>query len=433
MENNKLYLEERLEKTGFLNGVYIPWFHGDWYGRDIGSSFYGKVPGTCCFNEDFVRRVFYNSRAMGYEMAKIWLNESFEGILYDENGSVIGVEPLFMQNLERLLQIAQEVDLVIGFCLFDHSQSSFTDDKFKYDKYMHFMQIPSETDKYIKNYVLPILKLGRKYGVELIEIYDEPEGDGSGWSVSRGMAWNAMRRFINQVAKAVKDFDPRLATTVAAAANYSMFAGRYSDVNLDYYAYDIYNEGTSLPNTREMYLERPLILGEYGVGNYVNRTDDEQIEILKNFYASMKKMGIVGGFYWCYGWCGHSGEMHLVDKNGELRKTAAYLRFRSIDEANKRNGTKEKDVPCLVITKGTDNIQWFGARGATEYLLECQRGDEFIEIDRAKQEEYDEFPDILHSEHANSGEEETYRVTAIFADGSSTVSPLLTLKKKVNI
>lgn len=56
MENSKLYLEERLEKTGFLNGVYIPWFHGYWYGRDIGSSFYGKVPGTCCFNEGFVRR-----------------------------------------------------------------------------------------------------------------------------------------------------------------------------------------------------------------------------------------------------------------------------------------------------------------------------------------------------------------------------------------
>ncbi len=430
--NTKTYISERLEKNGYVNGIYIPWFQGKWYGRDIGTTFYGNNAGECCFNEKYIRKTFYNARMMGYEMAKIWLNEAFEGMLYDEKGTVIGVEPLFLQNLERLYQIARDVDLNISICLFDHCECSFTGNKFEYDKHTRFMQVPSETDKYIKNYVYPILELSRKYGVELVDIYAEPEADGAIWNVTRGMAWKSMKRFINQVAKAVKEFDPRFATTVSSGSSHStILGGYYSDVDVDFYGCDIYNDAGAFADTREMLLERPLMLGEYGVGNYANKTDDEQIEVLKKYYANFEKFGVAGGFYWCYGWAGGGGEMHIVNKEGELRKTAAYLRFRSIDVENARKGVTEKDVPCLVITDSTDNIQWFGARGATEYLLECQTPAGFVEVDRVKQEEYDEFPDILHSAHADAGEFETYRVTAFFADGSSTVSPLLTLEKKV--
>ena len=38
MESNKLYISERIEKNGFINGIYVPWFQGDWYGRDIGTN-----------------------------------------------------------------------------------------------------------------------------------------------------------------------------------------------------------------------------------------------------------------------------------------------------------------------------------------------------------------------------------------------------------
>ncbi len=432
MKNNKLYISERLEKNGYVNGVYIPWFQGDWYGRDIGTTFYGQDAGSCCFNEKYVRQTLYNARMMGYEMAKIWLNEAYEGMLYDEKGSVIGVEPLFMQNLEKLFQIAEEVDIKISICLCDHHESTFTGKKFEYDKYSRFRQISSETEKYIKNYVYPILELSQKYGVELVDIYAEPEADGGLWPVTRGVAWDTMKRFINQVAKAVKEFDPRLATTVSSGSSHNtILAGRYSDIDVDFYGCDIYNDGASFADTRDMMLERPLMLGEYGVDNSVKKTDAEQFEIIKKYYAKFEREGVAGGFYWCYGYGGISAQFHLVNKQGDLRETAAFLHFRSIDIENARTGNTEKDVPCLIMTNGTDNIQWFGARGSTEYLLECKTDNGFKEIARVIQEEYEEVPYILHASHEDSGEFETYRVTAFFADGSSTVSPLLTLEKKV--
>ncbi len=433
MENKELYITKRLKRNGFVNGIYVPWFNSKWYGRDIGSTFYGDVGGTGTrFNERYVRQTFYNASAMGYEMAKIWLNESFEGMVYDDEGSVIGVEPLFMENLERVFQIADEYNLNISICLFDHCESSFTGNKFEYDKHTRFMQVPSETDKFIKNYVYPILELGRKYGVELVDVYAEPEADGGLWAVTRGTSWDVMKRYMNQVAKAVKEFDPRFATTVSSGASHNtILGGKYSDVDVDFYGCDIYNDAGSFADTKDMFLERPLMLGEYGVGNYSNKTDDEQIEVIKKYYANFEKFGVAGGFYWCYGWAGGGGEMHIVNKQGELRKTAAFLRFYSIDRENAITGNTEKDVPCMIMTNGTDNLQWFGARGATEYSLEYKEGDAWKELTRVKQEEYKDFPDILHASHEDSGETETYRVTAVFADGSSTVSPTLTLEKKV--
>lgn len=432
MENKELYITKRLKRNGYVDGIYIPWFQANWYGCDIGSTFYGAHAGQKCFSEKYVRKTFYNARMMGYEMAKIWLNEAYEGMVYDEKGSVIAVEPLFLENLERLFQIAAEVDLNISICLTDHHESSFTGQKFEYDKHSRFRQIPSETEKYIKNYVYPILELSQKYGVELVDVYAEPEADGGLWAVTRGSTWETMKRYINQVAKAVKDFDPRFATTVSSgASDRTLVGGKYSDVDVDFYGCDIYTDAGSFADTKDMYLERPLMLGEYGVGVYGGKTDDEQIEVIKKYYESFEKFGVAGGFYWCYGWKGGGGEMHIVNRDGELRKTAAFLRFRKIDIENERNGVTGKDVPCMIITDSTDNLQWFGARGAEEYLLEYKVGDEWKELTRVKQEEYKDFPDILHASHEDSGELETYRVTAIFADGSSTVSPALTLEKKV--
>ena len=432
MESNKLYISERNKKNGFVNGIYMPYFRGDWYARDIGSTIHHGKMGDSKFDEKTIKRAFYNAKAMGFEMVKLWLNEGFEGMLYDDDCNFLGVEPLFLRNLERVFQIGEEIGINISVCLCDHHESCFTGRKFEYDKRSRFRQVPSETEKYIKTYVYPILELGRKYGLELVDIYAEPEADGGLWPVTRGVAWVSMKRYINQVAKAVKEFDPRLATTVSSGSNYrTIIEGKYSDVNVDFYGCDIYNDDGAFASTREMLLDRPLMLGEYGVSTGSMKTDEKHIEILKKYYENFKNYGVAGGFYWCYGYSGVNGSVHLVNKEGRLRNVGAFLRFRAIDLENERTGGKEKDVPCMIMTEGTDNLQWFGARGAYEYSLEHKVGGEWKELVCVKQEEYEEFPNILCYSHDDSDEEETYRVTAIFPDGSSTVSSEVTLDKKV--
>ena len=133
-------------------------------------------------------------------MLKIWLNESFEGILYDENGSVIGVEPIFKQNLKKILLMVKELDLKISLCINAHQETYYSDNKFLYDKYMRYIYSEKETKKYIDNWLYEILDICMEFDcVPLIDIYAEPEADGCGWEVSRGFSWKTMVNFINRI------------------------------------------------------------------------------------------------------------------------------------------------------------------------------------------------------------------------------------------
>lgn len=223
-----------------------------------------------------------------------------------------------------------------------------------------------------------------------------------------------------------------MATTVSSGCGCNtILEGRYSGIEVDYYGADIYSNDGSFASTKDMLLEKPFMLGEYGLNDFANATDETQIETLKRFYNNCMKYGVAGGFYWCYGWDGGGGEMHLVNKEGKLRRSAAYLHFLNIDRENKRNKSSKKDTPCLIITDGTDDIQFFGARGAKEYLLEAEVNGNRYEIARIPAEDYGEYPEIIHFSYTEACDKALYRVTAFFEDGEKTVSDVVELNKKV--
>ena len=95
---------------------------------------------------------------------------------------------------------------------------------------MRFAYIPDETEKYIENWLNPILKAaGKDNCIPLIDLYAEPEADGCGWKVSRGFSWGTMVKFINRLHFAVKEIDPMLATTVSSGADCStLMQGKYN-------------------------------------------------------------------------------------------------------------------------------------------------------------------------------------------------------------
>ena len=429
--NAKNHTSKLIDEIGFINGIYVPWFHSKWFGRDIGPNFTKNYP-ECYFNEEYARKVFHNCKAIGFDMAKIWLNEEFEGMSFDSDGTVIGVEPLFLKNFERLLQIAQEIGLNISICLVAHLECTFVGEKHLYDKYTRYIQVESETENYIQNYLYPVLNIAKKYGVILVDIYAEPEADGDIWNVTRGVSWETMTRFINRINRAVKEFDPLMATTVSSGCGCNtILDGRYSNIEVDYYGADIYSNDGNFASTKDMLLEKPFMLGEYGLNYFANATDETQIETLKKFYNNCMKYGVAGGFYWCYGWDGGGGELHLVNKEGKLRRSAAYLHFLNIDRENKRKQTARKDIPCLIITDGTDDIQFFGARGAKEYLLEAEANGKRYEIARILADDYGEYPEIIHFSYAEAYDKALYRVTALFENGEKTESDWVELNKKV--
>ncbi len=424
------YIEEILEKKKFINGMYVPWFHKDWFGYDIGKSIYDGY-NKCFFNEKYIKAVFCNCKSMGFDMLKIWLDESFEGILFDENGSVIGVEPTFLKNFERILQIIDELDLKLSICLNAHQEMYYQNRKPLFDKYMRYKYVPEETEKYISNWVIPILDLSKRYGcVPLIDIYAEPEADGGIWGgVSRGFSWDTMVRFINRINRAVKDFEPMFATTVSSGSStYTLEQGRYSNIEVDYLGADVYTDDGNFASTKSLMLSKRFMLGEYGISTHETATEGDQVRIISSYLDNCKKNNVAAAFYWCYGWqCEKADEKHFVTSKGELCDAGAYIHFMQIDRDNDISGYKGYDKPTFAAITSPERLRWFGTRGAVKYILEQKDNDEFEKIAEIKAEDYTDYPKIFKYTNNNGRENSVYRIISVMPDGTEVLSDEATI------
>lgn len=420
------YTEQLINEKGFLNGIYVPWFDKKWFGFDIGKSIYDNYQ-KCFFDEGYVRSVLTNCKAIGFDMMKIWLNESFEGMLFDESGSVTGVEPTFMKNLKTLFGIADELDLKLGPCINAHQEMYFPENKPLYDKYMRFVYIPEETEKYIENWLTPIIKTASEYScVSLIDIYAEPEADGGLWRVTRGFSWKSITAFINSTAKAVKRLNPLLATTVSSGSGcYTLKEGFFNGIDVDYYGADIYSDSGNFERSADMLLTKPFMLGEYGVSDYKNATDDSQIATIKGFLSCCEKNRVSAAFYWCYGWkCDYADELHLLNSEGELRKAAAYLHFLQLDRDYRISGKTEADKPVMLALTSPHRLRWFGTRGAKKYLIERSRDKKAFEPigELISAGEPDGYPDIMRYDDTDGSAAYSYRIISVMSDGSLIAS-----------
>ena len=418
------FIEDIINEKGFINGIYVPWFHKDWFGFDIGKSVYDGY-NKCFFDEQYVEYVFTNCKTIGFDMAKIWLNESFEGMLFDDKGTVTGVEPTYMKNLKKLFSICQKLDLKLSLCLNAHQEMYFDWNKTLYDKYMRFVYVESETEEYIKNWLTPIIRMAEEFDcIPLIDIYAEPEADGGGWNLSRGFSWNTISRFINRVAKAVKDINPRFATTVSSgAATSTLIDGKYNTVDVDYLGADIYSQG-DFDTPEKLMITKPFMLGEYGIGSYKDASDKTQVEVIHRFIQNCLNNDVFAAFYWCYGWkCETCDEMHIVNSEGELRPAAAYFHYAQIDRDNKLSGRNGYDIPVLLGINKERKIRFFGTRGAKKYILQSKINGNFLDIaiiEPTDDNDYD-FPLILKYDD-KSAENNCYRVVSVMDDGSNVVS-----------
>lgn len=427
------YIEQIIKDKGFINGIYVPWFDKNWFGFDIGKSVYDGYK-KCFFDEKYIKSVFTNCKAIGFDMAKVWLNESFEGMLFDENGSVIGIEPTFLCNLEKMLKIVSSLNFKISLCINAHQEMYFPNDKPLYDKYMRFAYIPEETEKYVKNWLEPVLKVAKESGcVPLIDLYAEPEADGGGWNLSRGFSWKTITSFINRLNIAVKDFDPMFATTVSSGAGcYTLSQGKYNSINVDYLGADMYTNDGSFDSPKSMLLSKPFMLGEYGIGNYKTADDQSQIRIVDAYIKNCIDNDVKAAFYWCYGWkCDSADEMHIVDSEGELKPVASYYHFTQLDRDYKLSGKPCYDKPVVLALTSPQKIRWFGTRGAQYYEVIRNKGNSQKIIATVSNDEIEsDYPKILRFSDEQGDNDCRYTVISVMPNGEKISSQTVGIIKE---
>ena len=142
---------------------------------------------------------------MGAHVVRLWLFERFEGLKFDEQGNVKGIDDGLVNNIADVLNVAKKYDLHIYLCLMDtwgvsvHSQENLPR--------LNAMIVNEQTRKsFIENALKPLVSDSKIKDSKLfaIDVMNEPEGlYTSIWR--KEIEWSDVISFIKDCASSIHD------------------------------------------------------------------------------------------------------------------------------------------------------------------------------------------------------------------------------------
>ena len=289
-------------KPVYLHGVNLPWLDGA-YGHDIGIS--PEHPDwRCAYNSQHLSSYMADMRKMNLNVVRVWLFEGLQGLVFDANGFVSRLDPMFERNVEDMLRLARQHQIALYLCL--------GNDFMKACQRLKVKDIEGNEDArnaYLTHAVIPLARLceGKPF-VFAFDIFNEPEQDISGrtgnWT-KEGWSWETMREFIKANANAIHRTDPsRLVSCGSGWHGWENVAsGYFSGLGLDFYDIHVYFDDCQLPPVSIFPDKLPVIVGEYGQSKKsVDYTLQETVA--RTVVRDALCRGYAGTLIWAYGYPG---------------------------------------------------------------------------------------------------------------------------------
>ena len=170
---DKMLVEEILERDGLIDGVWFPWMDGgrcghNLTGNDLYAKYYNDPKNTAKFNDwncvemdrlgaDTIYRQIYNLKAMGYNMMAYAGSIYAEGVMFDDNGDVIGIKDEYLNNARRLLDMCRDIGMPVMWNVYFHSSTTAT--YYGIDGWKVICQMlgnPEIADHYAERFVRPL-------------------------------------------------------------------------------------------------------------------------------------------------------------------------------------------------------------------------------------------------------------------------------------
>ena len=407
--SEKMLIEEILERDGLIDGVWFPWLDGgrcghNLTGNDLYAKYYNAPQNSSKFVDwnaveldrlgaDKIYRQIYNLKAMGYNMMAYAGSIYAEGVVFDDNGDVIGIKEEYLTNARRLLDMCREIGMPVMWNVYFHS--STTASYYGIDGWKVICQMlgnPEVANHYAEKFVRPLCEMLAEYPdvVALVSIADEPEneinddGIGDHFGNDRamyGVNQDDMVYFMQQINQVVREELPGVARTVASNNGNKAI---YRDFDLDLAGHNQYTDGDSFVSVESLITDADPILTEYNIGGYNFFDDDVYADKLITFRRWMMNNGYKGGFQWCWLPDGASnpnqpGSAYYLLRNGKddtsFRKTVTLLK-QYMDEyrAAYRGETLVLDAPTLYANAGDGKVLFIPSKRATTITI--QRSDD---------------------------------------------------------
>jgi len=304
----------------FVHGINVAWFGGK-YGHDIGPN--AQHPSwKVRYNSKKVDACFNDIADIGFNVARVWLFEGAEGLTFDRDGYIAGVDPLFWKNLDEVIRHAHDNNVMLYLCLL----TSWDDVKFPSP-----VVTAKAREKYITNAVLPLTKRYRKNNtIFAFDIFNEIESECAGpdgnWT-KKGVTIQQTQTFIRENVRAIKSVDSKRLVSSGSGwhAWDNVQKGYYNDLGLDFIDIHVYRDDGFLPHISKLNVKVPVILGEFGQATE-KRDDNIQRKADMAFMKNVVEKGYAGFLVWTYGHESIDDIHSLIGKNGQHRPAVDSLR-----------------------------------------------------------------------------------------------------------
>ena len=320
-EEKPMLIEQILERDGFIDGIWFPWFGGSSGGHGLtGNDLMAKHYNSSANSDwnrveldyvgaDKIYQQIYNLKAMGYNVMAYGGSIYGEGVVFNEYGDVVGIKEEYLANARRLLDMCREIGMPVMWNVYFHSSSMPNYNGIDGWKVVcQMLGNRDVADHYAKNFVAPLCDMLAEYPdvVALVSIADEPEneindpGVGNHFDGDRamyGVTQENMVYFMKQINDTVREKLPNVARTVASN---NVNKAIYRDFDLDLMGHNRYADALNqFPNVEDFVTDADPILAEYNLG-WNKQTDDGYTQMHIGFRQEMMRKGYKGGFSWCW-------------------------------------------------------------------------------------------------------------------------------------
>ncbi len=398
-----MLIEQILERDGFIDGIWFPWFGGSAGGHGLtGNELMAKYYNQSASDNwarveldyigaDKIYQQIYNLKAMGYNIMAYGGSIYGEGVIFSESGNVIGIKEDYLNNARRLLDMCREIGMPVMWNVYFHSSSG--PQYHGIDGWKTICQMLGNRTvarNYAERFVAPLCEMLAEYPdvVALVSIADEPEneindpGVGNHFAGDRamyGVTQADMVYFMKQINDTVREKLPNVARTVASNNENKAI---YRDFDLDLMGHNRYADALNqYPNVEDFVTDADPILTEYNLG-WNKQTDDGYTQMHIGFREEMVRKGYKGGFSWC--WMPDRGDnddgasYYLIRSRYDVtsfRKCVTDLRY-YMDEyrAVYRGEAVGFNAPVMYANYGNGKVLFIPSKGAVSYTV--QRSDD---------------------------------------------------------
>ena len=328
-----------IERDGYIEGCWYPWFTHSWLGSSLCESTEMEAidswfdadkyleNGTTTATKDYwqnmnecgydqlgaaqIKMEIFNLKALGFNMMAYMGSPWGEGVKYEaDTWKPIGIKDEYLKNVRNLLNICREVGMPVLWYV--HCHSSAVPQYASLDMWYRICQMYSYDQEYAENFVEPLAKVLAEYRdvVVMVGLTDELENEMNDSNYEKdhkfdegdrhqyGVTQEVALKFQAGIGQKIKEIMPDMPTTFASnKEDYAMTA----DSMIDFVGRNQYSSKAGAQDLTDGWPTGPMLATEYGTGDGAySGTEDEWASVLIEKRDNFFTAGYTGFFHWAY-------------------------------------------------------------------------------------------------------------------------------------